>query len=180
MNNLTSVASAAGSSRTLSRVAAIMLAFLLVVGVSIAQGSATAHAATPGEKAASYARSSLVGKPYVLGGSKTSGFDCSGAVYLAWKKGKANVVPRTSSADLYKNAKGFKKIAITKGATLAANALKPGDLVFWAYNGNKVNHVAIYLGKGEILQTQSGKKSWIGSVNDGKASRMPYALRPVS
>lgn len=168
---------------TTRRLSTLLVVFALVVAALQGAGVATsssASAATTGEVAANYARASLVGKTYVYGGRTTSGFDCSGSVYLAWAKAKSGVVGKGSSSSQY-GGKGT-KVKIGRGTTLTSASLKPGDLMFWSTDGtqSKIYHVAIYLGKGQILQTAKGKKSWIGGINDNKSQRMAYALRPAS
>ncbi|WP_062206177.1 FG-GAP-like repeat-containing protein [Demequina salsinemoris] len=160
------------------------LAFALVLAlawglVATAVASrAEAVTITAGEAAAYYARTSLIGKEYVLAAREQSRFDCSGSVYLAWRHVNPGVVDPVASRDQYLGA--GKKIKVGRGTTLASDSLLPGDLLFWSDTGEveDIDHVAIYLGHGRILQTAQGRTSWIGSINDGKDTRMTYALRP--
>ncbi len=148
-----------------------------VVAVTLSP-SAAAVKVTAGEAAAYYARNYLVGKKYVLGGREESRFDCSGSVYLAWKQVLPGVVGAGSSKSQFSTP--GTKITVGTGTTLKSSDLKPGDLMFWSDTGRvkHIDHVAIYLGNGQILQTADGKRSWIGGVNDNKDTRLSRVVRP--
>ncbi len=101
----------------------------------------------PALNAAIWAASSQVGVPYVWGGENplpaaNAGFDCSGLVQ--WAYGQAGIaLPRTAQEQ--------------HDATTpvpAAQAL-PGDLVFWNDGTPSVQHVAIYVGAGIVLEAPS-------------------------
>ena len=83
----------------------------------------------------------LLGIPYVYGGSSPSGFDCSG--FTQYVFGKAGIsIPRTASAQ--QNA-----------ATPVSNP-QPGDLVFF---GSPAWHVGIYTGHGMMIDSPRSGKS---------------------
>lgn len=85
----------------------------------------------------------FVGNPYVWGGtSLTKGADCSGFVMSVFKKFNINL-SRTSRAQ----ANDGKKIKFSD--------MKPGDLVFYADGSGTINHVAIYIGGGKVIQASS-------------------------
>lgn len=101
----------------------------------------------------------FLGVKYVWGGSSPSGFDCSGFVYYVF--GKFNISLDRSSASMASNG-----IAVDKAD------LKPGDLVFFDTNGglNQINHVGIYIGDGEFIQSSSSssaKKVVISTLSSG-------------
>lgn len=78
---------------------------------------------------------SLLGIPYVYGGSTPAGFDCSG--FTQYVFGKAGIsLPRTASAQ-------------QRAATRVSNP-KPGDLVFF---GSPAWHVGIYTGNGMMIDS---------------------------
>jgi cell wall-associated NlpC family hydrolase len=79
---------------------------------------------------------SLVGTPYVWGGSSPgSGFDCSGFTSYVWgQNGKS--LPHSAAA----------QYGMTR--RIPMSALAPGDLVFY---GSPVHHVALYVGGGTIV-----------------------------
>ena len=89
----------------------------------------------------SYAKE-FVGNPYVWGGtSLTSGADCSGFVMSVYAHFGISL-PHSSSAQ-----SGY-------GHTVSLDNLKPGDLVFYG-NGSSINHVAIYIGNGQVVHASS-------------------------
>jgi len=86
-----------------------------------------------------------VGNPYRYGGtSLTKGTDCSGFSSSVYKNFGINI-QRTSGSQYASNGKAVKK-----------EDLKPGDLVFYGYNG-RVNHVAIYMGDNKIVHASTTK-----------------------
>ena len=90
-----------------------------------------------------------LGLKYVWGGnSLVYGADCSGFCIAVYKKVgiNTNSLPRTSAL-MASSSKG-RKVSV-------ANA-KPGDLVFYGDSKGNVNHVAIYIGNGQIIH-EAGK-----------------------
>ena len=87
---------------------------------------------------------SLQGAPYRNGGTDPSGFDCSGFVaYVFAQQGLA--VPRTVS-ELY-----------VAGREIAADALEPGDLVFFSTVAPGATHVGIAVSADEFVHAPSSK-----------------------
>lgn len=90
-----------------------------------------------------------LGLRYVWGGNSLStGADCSGfclAVYRAVGISTKDF-PRTSS-ELSK---------CSKGRTITLAQAQPGDLVFYGNSSGTVNHVALYMGNGQIIH-ESGR-----------------------
>ena len=83
---------------------------------------------------------SLVGTPYRFGGtSPDSGFDCSGLVFYVYKQGIGVALPRDTQR------------LSEVGASVLADALEPGDLVFFNTTGRAYSHVGIYLGEGRFI-----------------------------
>ncbi len=78
-----------------------------------------------------------LGTPYVWGGEKPGGFDCSGLTqYLYAQEGVK--IPRVSQ-DQFR-----------AGRSVPSSQMQPGDLVFFQKNGD-VHHVGIYMGGGKFL-----------------------------
>ena len=90
-----------------------------------------------------------LGLKYVWGGESLSkGADCSGFCRAVYKACGINVnrLPRTS----------YDLAASSKGRTVSLANAKPGDLVFYGDSSGHVNHVAIYMGGGQIIH-ESGR-----------------------
>lgn len=103
----------------------------------------------------------FVGNPYVWGGTNlTKGADCSGYTLSVFKKYGISLPHHAAS-----QAKMGTKISLAEA--------QPGDLVFYAKNG-AINHVAIYIGGGQVVHASSPKTGIkISSVN----YRTPAAVR---
>lgn len=112
------------------------------VVASPAAGLSHAPDAAIGSRAAALA-ASLVGRPYRFGGASPEGFDCSGLVYYVYSALGLGV-PRTA--------------ALQRGAAarVAADDLKPGDLVFFY---TPQDHVGIYVGDGEFVHAPASGRS---------------------
>ncbi|XXM72900.1 LysM peptidoglycan-binding domain-containing protein [Lysinibacillus sphaericus] len=79
-----------------------------------------------------------LGKPYVWGGSTTSGFDCSGFIYYAFNKAGVKVT-RTSSEGYYSRSFYVNKPVV-------------GDLVFFENTYKKgISHLGIYVGDNKFI-----------------------------
>ncbi|TCV99748.1 C40 family peptidase [Biostraticola tofi] len=88
---------------------------------------------------------SQMGKPYRWGGmSPTTGFDCSGLIYYAYKDVMRIPMPRTAN-EMYH----FREAAPVK-----KGELESGDLVFFRIaNRGAADHVGVYLGNGRFIQS---------------------------
>ena len=86
----------------------------------------------------------FVGNPYVWGGtSLTKGADCSGFVLSVFKK-YGYTLPHHSGSQA------------NCGTKVSESELLPGDLIFYS-DGKKINHVAIYMGGGQVVHASSPK-----------------------
>lgn len=86
----------------------------------------------------------FVGNPYVWGGtSLTRGADCSGFVLSVYANYGVSL-PHSSRAQA------------NCGTSISASEAKPGDLFFYS-NGSRINHVAIYIGNGQVVHASSPK-----------------------
>ena len=105
----------------------------------------------------------FVGNPYVWGGtSLTNGADCSGFTMNIYKKYGVSLPHHAASqAQL--------------GTKVSLGEAKPGDLVFYAKNGS-INHVAIYIGNGQVIHASSPKT---GIKISGVNYRTPACVRRV-
>ena len=87
----------------------------------------------------------FVGNPYVWGGtSLTKGADCSGFVLSVFKK-YGITLSHSSRAQA------------NEGTKISASELKPGDLIFYGNGKGNINHVAIYIGGGQVIHASSPK-----------------------
>lgn len=85
-----------------------------------------------------------VGNPYVWGGtSLTKGADCSGFVLAVFAEYGISL-PHYSVAQS------------KEGTAIGIDEVLPGDLIFYS-NGSTINHVAIYIGNGQVIHASSPK-----------------------
>ncbi|MCM1268953.1 MAG: NlpC/P60 family protein [Bacteroidales bacterium] len=100
----------------------------------------------------------FIGNPYVWGGtSLTKGADCSGFVMKVFQNFGVKL-PRNSRAQAQ------------CGTTIKVSEAKPGDLIFYA-KGKTINHVAIYIGNGQVVHASSPKT---GIKISNVSYRSPY------
>jgi peptidoglycan DL-endopeptidase CwlO len=101
-----------------------------------------------------------VGDSYVYGAAGPSAFDCSGLTMMAWAQAGV-ALPHSSSAQY------------GSGARVSADALQPGDLVFYY---SPISHVGMYIGNGLIVHAANPGTGVV--VSDMYS--MPYvgAVRP--
>lgn len=86
----------------------------------------------------------FLGNPYVWGGtSLTKGADCSGYVLSIFKKYGISL-PHSSVAQA------------GSGTAIKVSEAQPGDLIFYG-NGRSINHVAIYIGGGQVIHASNPK-----------------------
>lgn len=105
----------------------------------------------------------FVGNPYVWGGtSLTNGADCSGFVQSVFKKFGVSL-PRSSREQ------------VGVGTKISLADAKPGDLIFYA-KGGTINHVALYIGNGQVVHASSPKT---GIRISNATYRTPAAIKRV-
>lgn len=87
----------------------------------------------------------FVGGPYRAGGNDPhTGADCSGFVKYVMQNGAGVAMNRSSSTQA------------TQGRAISANQMQPGDLIFYG-SGSRINHVAMYIGNGQIVHASTYK-----------------------
>ena len=86
----------------------------------------------------------FVGNPYVWGGtSLTKGADCSGFVLSVFAEFGVSLPHYSVSQS-------------KEGTAIDVSEVLPGDLIFYS-NGSRINHVAIYIGNGQVIHASSPK-----------------------
>ena len=110
-----------------------------------AEAEAAAAAAQVASKRQSVVNYALqfVGGPYRAGGNDPhTGADCSGFVKYVMQYGAGVSMNRSSVTQS------------TQGVAINANQMQPGDLIFYG-NGSRINHVAMYIGNGQIVHAST-------------------------
>lgn len=88
----------------------------------------------------------FLGNRYVWGGTNpNTGADCSGFVQYVYRNVAGISLNRTSR----EQAK--------QGTKVNSANMRPGDLIFYTDKGGTVNHVAMYIGNGQIVHAASRK-----------------------
>lgn len=85
-----------------------------------------------------------LGVRYVYGGTRPSGFDCSGFVYYVYKQCGYSVTRTATSQS-------------RDGVKVARASLQPGDIIIFL-NGARsaIGHAGIYIGDGQFIHASSG------------------------
>lgn len=110
-------------------------------------GAAGSNAGSVSSKRAQIANYAVqfVGNPYVYGGtSLTNGADCSGFTMSVMAHFGVSL-PHNSAAQA------------GCGKSITSSQMRPGDLVFYSGSGGGINHVAIYIGNGQVCHASSAK-----------------------
>lgn len=100
---------------------------------------------------------SVLGVSYVFGGESSSGLDCSGLVVYCYRYVGVGGLPHL--ADSLKNY----------GVAVDRSNIQPGDIVCYDYGGGYCNHVALYVGGGQVIHASNSR----GNVRYGNLDMMP-------
>jgi cell wall-associated NlpC family hydrolase len=121
--------------------------------------------------AVAYAKKQVLArKPYVWGAQGPNSFDCSGLVYAAYKSaGLSWPYWSRLNAALYSVSTMHVKL----------NALLPGDLLFYSYDGTvgNIHHVGIYAGDGMMWEANSTRYGLLYSSIYSVKGMMPFGGR---
>ncbi|MGH7553953.1 MAG: C40 family peptidase [Longimicrobiales bacterium] len=113
-------------------------------------GTSTSRTSTSGTTSRASAAAVLatadryVGTRYVWGGTTPNGFDCSGFVQYVFRRHGVQL-PRTSR----------QQAGIGQAVVTALESPRAGDLMLFASNGSRIDHVAIYVGRNRIIHSSA-------------------------
>jgi hypothetical protein len=109
-----------------------------------------------------------IGDRYVWGAEGPNAFDCSGLVQYVFNS--FGIRPPRVAADQARYGQ-----AVTRAQ------LQPGDLIFFNYDGGKIDHVGIYSGDGKMIHAPNSnervKESTIGWSSVAAMRRFPGVER---
>jgi cell wall-associated NlpC family hydrolase len=152
-------------------VGALVVASQLKPVTAPAQPAPTTPVVSPqAALAVAYARAQL-SKPYLWGAEGPGAFDCSGLTWAAWRHAGLNW-QRMTAADQWHSLRAH---------TVSRTALRPGDLVFYAYSASdwrSIHHVGLYVGGGRIAEAPHrnarvrlasiNRSGWFGAARPGR------------
>ena len=105
-----------------------------------------------------------IGNAYVYGGTDpNTGVDCSGFTRYILSHSAGVYLNRTAAAQS------------TQGHAVSAQDARPGDLVFYS-NGSSINHVAIYIGDGQVVHASNER---VGIIQSNMYYRDPVKIMNV-
>lgn len=107
----------------------------------------------------------FLGNPYVYGGtSLTNGIDCSAFVQAIYRN-FGYTIPRDSRSQ-----------CAGAGYKISLDSVQPGDLIFYTNSYGTVNHVAMYIGNGQVIHASDPRS---GIMISNMRYRTPYMAKRV-
>ncbi|WP_303166594.1 NlpC/P60 family protein [Phascolarctobacterium sp.] len=97
---------------------------------------------------------SVIGTPYVFGGTSPYGFDCSGFTQYAFARAGISL-PRMADSQFY------------AGRKISMSQLRPGDLIFFTTYEPGASHVGIYVGNGNFIHAGTSTGVTVSSAFTG-------------
>nr|WP_296751718.1 C40 family peptidase [Thioalkalivibrio sp.] len=83
--------------------------------------------------------------PYRYGGFDAAGLDCSALVQRAHLQAGLNHVPRTTA----EQARAARRVP--------QHRIQPGDVLFFAARGNRIDHVGVFIGDGRFIHAPNAR-----------------------
>ncbi|MDD6316480.1 MAG: NlpC/P60 family protein [Clostridia bacterium] len=122
--------------------------YVEVVANSLSSSAAGSSTAVSSRSQITDYAATLLGSPYVYGGTSPKGFDCSGFTMYVYNHFNISL-PHSSSSQYAR---------VTK---VSRDNLQPGDLVFFSNTagGSSIGHVGIYVGNGNFIHAPRPGKS---------------------
>jgi hypothetical protein len=87
----------------------------------------------------------VMGTPYTWGGSNENGYDCSGLIQYAYGQ-HGIILPRVSRD----------QVRMGRPVERQLDALRPGDILGFSVEGDRITHVGLYVGEGQFIHSASG------------------------
>lgn len=114
---------------------------------------------------------SLLGSPYVSGGTSPSGFDCSGFVQYVYAQ-NGLYISRSSSTQ------------VDDGVKVNYSDAQPGDILIWGYSNGVITHSALYVGDDLMIHAANPStgviQSSVSGWTRGSDVEVLYVIRVVS
>lgn len=142
----------------------------LTKGAGIRGNQFTTAQEFKGETLVDYAKT-MIGTPYVWGGTSLDGLDCSGFTSKCYKDALGIKINRVS------------RDQIDHGYAVTVDQLQPGDLVFFnKENGGIITHVGMYAGDNMMIHASQsqGKVVMVSTKTDYFRNRLVTARRIIT
>ena len=107
----------------------------------------------------------LIGRPYIWAGATSFGCDCSGLVRMLAQR-RSVTLPHSAKRQFSETWPRLTPVGEDTGVQGAGSAdaaasrwrdlLEPGDFLYFAMGGQRVDHVAIWAGEGDMIHASSG------------------------